>query len=78
MKKIKILLCLTFALVFNVMLFAQEDPADGPGLPGDGEGEYLDEVPIAGEVYFLIAALGAGGFILLRRQKKQNAYVANK
>ena len=38
--------------------------------PDDGSGEYLDEIPIAGEIYFIIAALGVGAFILLKKQKE--------
>lgn len=67
MKKLKLGLCLVLMFFAFSNLFAQDPP------PNDGTGLYLDEVPIAGEIYFVLAALGVGGFILLRKQKRQNS-----
>jgi len=67
MKKILVGLFLTILFFISTGLFGQDPP------PGDGSGQYLDQadVPIRGEIFFMIAALGVGGFILVRNRKKQ-------
>lgn len=63
-KKTKVWLCIVILFLFTLNNIVAQDPP-----PDDGDGKYLDEVPIVGELYFMIAALGVGGFILLRKQK---------
>jgi hypothetical protein len=38
-------------------------------LPDDGSGQYLDEVPIRGEIFFILVALGVGVLTLFRKKK---------
>ena len=77
MRSLKIGLFLAIILFFSVDLMGQTpDP-----LPDDGTGDYLDQpenVSIKGTLVFVIVALGVGGIILHRKQRKETVGYSKK
>jgi hypothetical protein len=71
MKKYIYCLALAFLLFMNSDLYSQT--MSDIDMPSDGAGLYLDEIPISGEVYFILGALGVGAYIYLRNQKPLNS-----
>lgn len=66
MKKLLIVFSIVVMMLFNTNILGQV-----PDFPEDGEGDYLDEVPIDGEIYFILAAMAVGGFMLFKKHKAQ-------